>query len=109
VRAGHAGDRDVPGVSCPGPLLADEAAAGVGDEVSPDDVAEPALERTDRFARGVTFGELAFVVATAGTVPVADLGDRRAVQSMVRTTLPRRDSRWVTRPPEENSSGAVPV
>ena len=30
MRAGHAGDRDVPGVSCPGPLLADDAAAGVG-------------------------------------------------------------------------------
>ena len=39
-------------------------------------------------SRGVcAFGELAFVVAAAGTVAVADLGDRRAVQSMVQPTV----------------------
>ena len=56
---------------------------GVGDEVSPGDVAEPPLERADRFASGLSFGELAVVVAAAGAVPVADLGDRRAVQGVV--------------------------
>ena len=38
-------------------------APGVGDEVTPDDVAEPALQGADRFAWGLAFGELAVVVA----------------------------------------------
>ena len=59
----------------------------VGDEVSPDDVAEATLERTDRFPRGVPFGELAFVIAATGAVPVADLGDRRAMQRVVQPAV----------------------
>ena len=72
-----------PGVSCPGPLVIGGGALGVGDEVTPDDVAEPALQRADRFAWGLAFGELAFVVAAAGAVRVADLGDRGDVQGVV--------------------------
>ena len=49
-------------------------ALGVGDEVPPDDVAEAALERTDRLAWGVAFGQLAVVVAAPRAVAVADLG-----------------------------------
>ena len=62
-------------------------ALGVGDEVAPHDVAEPTLERTDRFARCLALGELAVVVAAAGTVTVADLGDRRAVQGVVQPAV----------------------
>ena len=58
-------------------------ALGVGDEVAPDDVAEATLERPDRLARGLAFGEFAVVVATAGAVAVSDLGDRCAVQGVV--------------------------
>ena len=62
-------------------------ASGVGGEVTKDDVAEPALEGTDRFARGVSFGELAVVVVAAGAVAVTDLGDRRAVQGVVQAAV----------------------
>ena len=96
-------------MSRPGPLVIAGDALGVGDEVAPDDVAEPTLERADRFAWGLAFGELAVVVAAAGAVAVADLGDRRAVQRVVQSAVAAPDSRWVIRPPEENSIGAVPV
>jgi hypothetical protein len=61
--------------------------SGVGDEVSPDDVAEPPLEGADRFSWGVTFGEFAVVVATARAVGVADLGDRGDVQGVVESPV----------------------
>ena len=82
---------------------------GVGDQVAPHDVAEPTLERTDRLAWGLAFGELAVVVGAAGAVSMTDLDDRRAMQGVVEPPVATPDSRWVTRPPEENSIGAVPV
>ena len=60
---------------------------GVGDEVPPDDVAEPPLQRADRFAWRLAFGELAVVVAAAGAVAVADLGDRGDVQGVVESPV----------------------
>ena len=62
-------------------------ATGVGDEVPPGDVAESPLERTDRFTRGVTLGELAFVVAATRAVVVADLDDRGDVQGVVQSPV----------------------
>ena len=62
-------------------------ALGVGDEVPPDDVAEPPLQRADRFARGLPFGERAVVVAAAGAVRVTDLGDRGDVQRVVESAV----------------------
>jgi hypothetical protein len=59
----------------PGPHLSSGGdALGVGDEVTPDDVAESTLERADRFAGGVTLGALAVLVVAAGAVAVPDLG-----------------------------------
>jgi hypothetical protein len=49
-------------------------ASGVGDEVAPGDVAESALEGTDRFSWGVTLGQLAFVVVAAGACGGAGSG-----------------------------------
>ena len=80
-------------VSCPDPLSSSGDAVGVGDEVPPGDVAEPALERADRFAWGVSFGELAVVVAAAGAVAVPDLGDRGDVQRVVESPVAAPDSR----------------
>src|SRR4029079_18230334 len=72
-----------PGCPARARCSASGVALGVGDEMSPRDVAEAALEGADRLAWGLAFGELAVVVAAAGAVPVADLGDRRAVQGVV--------------------------
>jgi hypothetical protein len=72
-----------PGVSCPGLLVTVCGALDVSDEVPPDDVAEPPLQRADCLARCVAVGELAVVVAAADAVRVADLGDRGDVQGVI--------------------------
>ena len=72
----------------PGPLLSVSAdAAGVGDEMSPDDVAEAALQCPDGFAWGLALGELAFVVAATRAVVVADLDDRGDVDGVVESSV----------------------
>jgi hypothetical protein len=60
---------------------------GVGGEVAPHDVAEPSLQRPDRLAWRLAFGELAVVVGAAGTVQVTDLGDRGDVQGVVESPV----------------------
>ena len=45
---------------------------GVGDEMTPDDVAEASLEGADRFAWRVALGELAFVEAAPDAVAVTE-------------------------------------
>ena len=84
-------------------------ASGVVDEVPPDDVAEPALQRSDRLARGLAFGELAVVVARPGLWRWRIWVIAAQCRAWFNRRLPRRHSRWTIRPPEENSIGAVPV
>ena len=59
----------------------------VGDEMTPDDVAEAPLECADRFAWRVALGELAFVEAAPDAVAVADLGDRCDVQGVIEAAV----------------------
>jgi hypothetical protein len=80
--------------------------AGVGEELSVDGVGDAPLEGTHGFFLGLAFGDLAVEERAAWGVGVADLGDGGDVESCL---LPRRDSRWMIRPPEDISMGAVPV
>ena len=84
-------------------------ASGVGDEVAPDDVAEPALERADRFAWCLALGELAVVVAATDAVRWRIWVIAAMCNAWFSCRFPRRDTRCTVRPPEENSTGAVPV
>jgi hypothetical protein len=70
-------------------------------------VADPPLERPDRFFAGVSFGDLAVVVGASFAVAVADLGDRGQM-GCLRRRFPRR-SRWLLRGPEDTLIGAVPL
>ena len=69
-------------VALPGPLGTSALLAGVGDEVSVDDVGELTLERADCFFGGLALGDFAVVVDTAGSV-MAELCDRRDVKRPV--------------------------
>ena len=81
----------------------------VGDEAFVKRVADPPLERADRFLVRLPLGELALVVREAG-----ECGWRIWVIAAMwiawfNWRFPRRDNRCTMRPPEPTSIGAVPL
>ena len=72
-------------------------------------IADLAFKRSQRLFGGLALGHFLVVVRAALGVPVADLGDRGHVDGVVHPPVPRSDSRWMTRLPEDTSVGAVPL
>ncbi len=62
--------------------------SGVGDESRVERVADATLQRPDRFFLRLAFGEFALVVAVAGRMGMADLGDRGHVDRVVQLPVP---------------------
>jgi hypothetical protein len=62
--------------------------AGVGDHAGIEGVADPPLERAERFLGGLAFGDLAVVEGAPGAVLEPDLGDGGAVERVVQLAIP---------------------
>jgi hypothetical protein len=89
--------------------LGGRAAGGIGLEPGVDDVAELAFERAERFLAGLALGDLLLEVGVAVAVGCRIWVTAAMWMAWLRRRLPRSDSRWIFRPPEDTSIGAVPL
>jgi len=84
-------------------------ALGVGDEPLVDGVADLPLERPERFLVGLALGELAFEVGAAVRGGWRSWQIAAMWMAWLSWRSPRSETLCTTRPPEENSTGAVPL
>ena len=83
--------------------------AAVDEELSVDGVGDAPLEGTHGFFFGFAFGDLALEERAPRGVRVAVWVIAAMWRAWFSCRFPRRDRRWVIRPPEDTSMGAVPV
>ena len=107
-RIGHAGVGVVPGCP-PGPAVSASGAGGVGNEVAVDRIGYVTLEGPQRFFVGSAFGDVSIDVGASSEPGWRSWQMTAMCRAWLRLRLPRWESRWTVRPPEEKSTGAVPL
>jgi len=77
--------------------------------VGVDNVAELAFERAERFFAGLALGDLLLEVGRPSLWVCRIWVTAAMWMAWLRRRLPRSENRWIFRPPEETSIGAVPL